>query len=100
MTMYVEYQIENIGAVERVIRGSLGMTLIVMVLLIPTLSSTLIAVFSMAAIYAVFTAILTWDPLYALARSSQQHGQMAKAGVTPYPARGQLSSSLDRKKAA
>ena len=100
MTTYVEYQIENIGAVERVIRGSLGMSLIVMVLLVPTLSSTLIAVFSIVALYAVFTAIMTWDPLYALARSSQQRGETVRAGEAPYPAQGQSRSIHDYKKAA
>ncbi len=100
MTAYVEYQIENIAAVERVIRGSLGMALIVMVLLISTLSSTLVAVFSMAALYAVLTAIMTWDPVYALARSSQQRGQTVRGCVTLYPARTQPSSSLGCKKAA
>lgn len=100
MATNVENQIENIGAVERVIRGSLGMALIVMVLLIPTLSSTLIVVFSMAALYAVLTAIMTWDPLYALARSSQQRGETVRAGEASYPAQGQSSSTHDYKKAA
>jgi hypothetical protein len=88
------------GATEQVMRGSVGMALVEMALLIPALSPALIAAFSLVAIYAVITAIMAWDSLYAAVRYGQHRGEKVKASVTPYPGRTQAGVSHDRRKAA
>ncbi len=56
---------ENVTNNEAILRFLIGMLLVVM-LLVLDLTSQWIAVTAMGACYPVFTAIMKWDPLYAL----------------------------------
>jgi hypothetical protein len=85
---------------EQVLRGGVGMIMLETMLLTPALTPVLIAGFSIAALYLVFTAIMGWDPVYSLAQVSLQRGERAKASVTPYPAPSRVSVSHDYRKAA
>ena len=64
--------IENVGLIDSVFRGSLGIAIILSVLLIPTVSSTLLIGLTLVAIYAGLTAFISWDPFYALMKREQR----------------------------
>ena len=85
---------------EKVLRGGVGMIMIETVLLTPALSPALIAGFALVALYLVFTAIIGWDPLYALAKGSQTHGEKISVGVSSHVAPSRVSVAWDYKKAA
>jgi hypothetical protein len=85
---------------EQVLRGGVGMIMLETVLLTPALSPALIAGLAIVALYMVFTAIMGWEPLYALAPSTQQNDETVKASVTPSPAQSQASFIRDFKQAA
>jgi Inner membrane protein YgaP-like, transmembrane domain len=65
-------KVENVGLVDSVFRGSLGIALVLSVLLIPTISSTALVTLTLIAIYAGLTAFLSWDPFYALVKGSRR----------------------------
>ncbi len=98
MTTYTE--IENVGTAERVVRGVVGMGLLEAVLLVPALSPAMIALFSMVALYAVFTAIIGVDPFYAISRVVQRRGEAVKASVTAIPSHSETAATRHYKKAA
>lgn len=71
MSTYLENA--NAGLAERITRGVVGMGLVEVVLLVPALSPVAIAVLSMISLYLVFTAIITGNPVTALAPRVQAH---------------------------
>lgn len=62
--MSTYHETEHMQTADRVTRGVLGMVLLEVILLVPGLSPTLIAVLAVAALYAVFTAIIARDPFH------------------------------------
>ena len=86
---------------EQVLRGGVGLIMIETVLLTPALAPAVIAGLSLTALYMVFTAIMAWDPLYALGQGLQQRGEeTVKASVTRLPSRSETVVSHGHKKAA
>ena len=58
--------VENVGMIDSVFRGSLSFAIILSVLLIPAISSSVMAALTLIAIYTGLTAFISWDPFYAL----------------------------------
>ena len=67
--------VENVGLIDSVFRGSLGFAILLSVLLIPTISSTQLVALTLVAIYAGLTAFISWDPVYALLMKRKQRPQ-------------------------
>lgn len=93
-------EIENVGKIERGLRGAAGLAMIGAVLLIPSLSESALASLSMLSIYTVFTAITGWDPIYALMRKSQQQPTPFPPTVAVHQHKDAPHASDDYKKAA
>lgn len=70
MMTYIEH--DEMNTAERVTRVVMGMALLEVVLLVPTLSPVLIAVLTVAALYVVFTAIIASDPFHQRERSARE----------------------------
>ena len=85
---------------EKALRGGVGAIMLGVALFLPAVSSTEIAGLSMAALYMVFTAIMAWDPIYALFERIIPQVEPTKASVTPLPSRGKTPVSHGHKKAA
>ena len=66
------FDIDNVGLIDSAFRGSLAIAILLGVLLIPTISSTELVVWTLVAIYAGLTAFIGWDPFYAMMKGSQQ----------------------------
>ena len=69
------FDVENVGWFDSAFRGSLATALILGVLLIPSVSSTTLAVMTLIAVYAGLTAFIGWDPLYAMIKGPRQVSQ-------------------------
>jgi len=86
---------------EQILRGGVGLIMIETVLLTPAVAPAVIAGLSLAALYMVFTAIMAWDPIYALAQALQPRvEETTKASVTPFPGRTETDADHGHKKAA
>lgn len=86
---------------ERVLRGGVGMIMIETALLTPAATPVVIAGLIFAGLYMALTAIMAWDPLYALAQGLQRRGEeTVKASVTPLPSRPETGVAHGHKKAA
>ena len=70
--------VENVGLIDSVFRGSLGIAILLSVLLIPTISSTQLVTLTLLVIYAGLTAFISWDPIYALLMKRKQRPQPVK----------------------
>ena len=95
--------VENVGLIDSVFRGSLGIAIMLSVLLIPTMSSVVLVILNLVAIYAGLTAFISWDPFYALMKDSRhsQPEQLSPA-VSADPGNGKQTAVNDglHKKAA
>jgi len=79
-------KVENVGSLDRVNRGIAGMTLIMAATLITTIPSAAAAGMVALGVYAGLTAVIGWDPLYALVKAFQQQTPaQPSAAVTRYP---------------
>ncbi len=100
----ISYDVENVGWFDSALRGSLATALVLGVLLIPSVSSTTLAVMTLIAIYAGLTAFIGWDPLYALMQGprqvSQQQASQPVAVVPQVAKRDEQQHDDDYKKAA
>ena len=75
--------VENVGMIDSVFRGSLSFAIILSVLLIPAISSSVMVVLTLIAIYTGLTAFISWDPFYALKKSSRyQLSENVKVSAT------------------
>lgn len=63
--------VENVGMIDSVFRGSLSIAIILSVLLIPAISSSVMVALTLIAIYTGLTGFISWDPFYALVKGSQ-----------------------------
>ena len=63
------FEVENIGLIDGIFRGSLSIAVLLSVLLIPTISSSLLVSLTLVAFYLGLTAFLSWDPVYALVKT-------------------------------
>jgi len=70
MMTYIEH--DEMNTAERVTRAVMGMALLEVILLVPTLSPVLIAVLTVAALYVVFTAIIASDPFHQRERPARE----------------------------
>ena len=59
-------ELGNMSKAEGILRGVVGMAVIEAVLVIPSLSEKTLALLVSIGIYIVMSAIMSWDPLYAL----------------------------------
>ena len=86
---------------EQILRGGVGLIMIETVLLTPALAPAVIAGLIFAGLYMALTAIMAWDPIYALGQDLQHRGEeTVKASVTPLPSRPETVVSHGHKKAA
>ena len=85
---------------EQVLRGGVGAIMLGVALFLPAVSSAEIAGLSMVALYMVFTAIMGWDPIYALLERFIPQVESTKASVTHLPSRSKPPVSHGHKKAA
>jgi hypothetical protein len=96
--------VENIGAVDRVNRMIVALTLVMVAVLFTAIPPA--AVFSIitVSIYAGLTALIGWDPLFVVAKAlSQRVPEQALATVADYPRQAdqaEQSTDGDYKKAA
>ena len=90
-------EVENVGLIDSVFRGSLGFAILLSVLLIPTVSSTMLVSLTLVAIYAGLTAFISWDPFYALMKREQR--PQPQKPVAPGDA-GHGADEIPHKKAA
>jgi len=59
-------EVGNMSKAEGILRGVVGMAVIEAILVIPSLSEMTLVVLVSISIYIVMSAIMRWDPLYAL----------------------------------
>lgn len=90
--------VQNMGWIDRVLRFALGFALIVLVLLDMDQSAPLggYAYLPLLAIYPLITAILGWDPLYAMGhiRSCEKSGRN-QCGTFPYEIETAMGKKLE-----
>src|SRR3569833_3312517 len=70
MMTYIEQ--DEMNTAERVTRAVMGLDLLEVILLVPTLSPVLIAVLTVEALYVDFTAIITNDPIHQRERLARE----------------------------
>ena len=85
---------------ERVLRGGVGMIMIETALLTPAATPVVIAGLIFAGLYMALTAIMAWDPIYALFERIIPQVEPTKASVTHLPSRSGTPVSRGHKKAA
>lgn len=96
--------VENVGLIDSVFRGSVAIAIVLGELLIPAISSVSLVVLTFIAIYTGLTAFLSWDPLYALIKGSQRP-QLEKITATLSNVKApqrveQVANEVSHKKAA
>jgi len=98
------FEVENVGLIDGVFRGSLSIALLLGVLLVPTISSNMLVSLTLVATYLGLTAFLSWDPLYALAKRSRSQAledPCATVSIHSVPRNSQpVVSDVPHKKAA
>jgi hypothetical protein len=94
-------QPENIGFIERIVRGSLSIALLVAAMLIPAIGTYSLFALTLVAIYLGLTAFIGWHPIYAMLNQSASHvpSQPSAREVAPERQKPQVSGG-DHKKAA
>lgn len=90
-------EVENMSKAEGILRGVVGMAVIEAMLVIPSLSEKTLALLVSISIYIVMSAIMRWDPLYALLGKFIRQTSAATTGVTPLP---EPHTKVEHKKAA
>ena len=86
---------------EGILRGVVGMTMIEAMLVIPSLSETTLVVLVSISIYIVMSAIMRWDPLYALLDMFGRQTSPATIAVTRLPEpHSKAEAEVEHKKAA
>lgn len=94
-------EVENVGFVDSVVRGSASIAILVAVMLLPSITALTLFGLTQLAIYAGLTAFIGWDPLYAVMKGAGTRlPAQAPATVAAYPQREEQASSGDHKKAA
>jgi hypothetical protein len=95
-------EVENVGFIDSVVRGSASIAIVVAVLLIPSISSFTLFGLTQLAIYAGLTAFIGWDPLYAVLKQSgnQVPAEVVRATAAAYPRNEEPVPGGDHKKAA
>jgi len=94
-------EVENVGFVDGVVRGSASIAILVAVMLIPSITSYTLFALTQLAIYAGLTAFIGWDPIYALTKGSATPvAAQAPATVAAYPRREARPVSDSHKQAA
>ena len=94
-------EVENVGMIDSVVRGSLSVAILVSVLLIPAISSTTLIGLTLAAIYTGLTAFIGWDPFYALMNKSRTEPQIpVPPTVSAHPHNAEQAPGSGHKKAA
>src|SRR3569833_4240039 len=70
MMTYIEH--DEMNTAERVTRAVMGIAVLEVIMLVPTLSPVLIAVLTVAALYVVFSAIIASDPFLQRDRPARE----------------------------
>lgn len=78
-------EVGNMSKAEAFLRGVVGMALIEPVIAIPSLSETTLAVLVAISIYTVISAIMRWDPFYALLGNLDRQASSAPIAVALRP---------------
>jgi len=94
-------ELGNMSKAEGILRGVVGMAVIEAVLVIPSLSEKTLALLVSISIYIVMSAIMRWDPFYALLGKFGRQTSSATIGVMPLPEPPTKAEfEVDHKKAA
>ena len=94
-------EVENVGFVDSIVRGSMSIAVLVAVMLLPSITSLTLFVLTQLAIYAGLTAFIGWDPVYAmLKRTDGQQPEQLRATIASHPRRDVNVAGGDHKKAA
>ena len=94
-------EVENIGFIDCIVRGSASIAILVAVMLLPSITTITLFGLTQLAIYAGLTAFIGWDPLYALIKQDKaRRPERVRAGVTSYPQREAPVSGGKHMKAA
>ena len=93
--------VENVGFIDSVVRGSASIAILVTVMLIPSITAVTLFGLTQLAIYAGLTAFLGWDPIYAMMKKPKaQLSAQAPAAVATYSRSEEQPVSSSRKRAA
>jgi hypothetical protein len=93
--------VENVGFADGVVRGSLSIALLVVIMLVPSITSYTLFGLTQLAIYAGLTAFIGWDPIYAMMKQAEpQQSAQPSATVASYPQREVQPDSNGHKQAA
>jgi hypothetical protein len=92
-------EVGNMSKAEGILRGVVGMALIEAMLVIPSLPETTLAVLVSISIYIVMSAIMRWDPLYALLGKFAPQTSPAAIAATSMP-EPHSKAEAEHKKAA
>ena len=93
--------VENVGAVDRVNRMIVALTLVTVAVLFTAIPPA--AVFSIVAmsIYAGLTAAIGWDPVFVVVKAlSHRAPEQVPVTIAGYPHRAKQAAGGDYKKAA
>jgi len=94
-------ELGNMSKAEGILRGVVGMAVIEAVLVIPSLSEKTLALLVSIGIYIVMSAIMSWDPLYALLGKFSRQTAAATISVMPLPEpHSQAGVEVEHKKVA
>lgn len=94
-------QPENVGYVERVVRVSVSFAILVVAMLVPAIGTYILFVMTQVAIYLGLTALIGWDPIYAMLKQPTKNMPTQASATVVAPER-QLTqvSHGDHRKAA
>jgi hypothetical protein len=94
-------EVENVGFVDGVVRGSASIAILVAVMLLPSITAFTLFGLTQLAIYAGLTAFIGWDPIYALLKKVEsRRPTQVRATVSSYPQREAQVSGGKHMKAA
>ena len=94
-------EVENVGFVDCIVRGSTSIVILVAVMLLPSITALTLFGLTQLAIYAGLTAFIGWDPIYALMRHAEtQQPAQVRATLASYPQRDAQVSGGKHMKAA
>ena len=94
------FEVGNMSKAEGILRGVVGMAVIEAMLVIPSLSETTLVILVSISIYIVMSAIMRWDPLYALLGKFGRQTSSATIAIAPPEPRAKAELEVERKKAA
>lgn len=93
-------EVENVGYVDSVVRGSASIAILVAVMLMPSITAITLFGLTQLAIYAGLTAFIGWDPIYALIKQSESRQPIQAPAAVAGSARREAQPAVDDHKRA